>query len=305
MQIKRVNDPRLPKLFWGIIEPDTAKFILEQPFEGNGLVQQRDVTKGAVNYYASEMNEGRWMAEECSPIKLTENLSVVDGQHRLRAVLQSNASITSAIALGVPSKAAIPDSVNPKAISHILKMAGEKNCSTLAGVLRFQWHREEFGWRIVYTRSSAAVGTKSSKMSTTMVLPFLEQHPTIREDVRWARSRIRSFAPMGFSAIPLAFLAYVTRNLDADLSGEFLAKFAHGSAMETDHAILQTRNCLLKMKDQLTRAGTGQANQSIVLATAIQAWNWFVLGTAPKNVKPYNPARQKGWPEPVSPETMT
>ena len=62
--------------------------------------KNRNVSITAVNRYANDIQNGQWMLNGESII-IDDNGNVIDGQHRLRAILKSGASIQSVVVRGI------------------------------------------------------------------------------------------------------------------------------------------------------------------------------------------------------------
>jgi len=81
------------------VTPELAEFLLEMNWEGN-----RSVTQNTVDRYANEMRHGNWMMTG-EPIIISKEGKVIDGQHRLWAVIESSCPIEIAITFGIEPNA--------------------------------------------------------------------------------------------------------------------------------------------------------------------------------------------------------
>ena len=70
-----------------LITPAIAALMLQKN-EGN-----RRVRKDVVDKYANEMLNGRWMENTGETIKIAKDGTLVDGQHRLLALMQSGVQL--------------------------------------------------------------------------------------------------------------------------------------------------------------------------------------------------------------------
>lgn len=77
-----------------IITPDIAKEMLSRN------VSNRPIKKQAVDYYVQEIKEGKWMLNGESICFSPEGV-LLDGQHRLTAVVESGMSIQSVVVRGI------------------------------------------------------------------------------------------------------------------------------------------------------------------------------------------------------------
>lgn len=88
MEIKRTN-----------VTPDLAKKLLSVNYEG-----QRNISKAHVKKLASDMANGRWV-ENGSTIVISKSGKLIDGQHRLQAVIDSGCTVPMCICSGVEDEA--------------------------------------------------------------------------------------------------------------------------------------------------------------------------------------------------------
>jgi hypothetical protein len=91
----------LPQLTFRIEElgPELAKDYLARNAPGNRTTRTQRVAM-----YAADMAAGRWLLN-AQPITFSARGALLDGQHRLRAVLESGATVPMVIAEGVPDEA--------------------------------------------------------------------------------------------------------------------------------------------------------------------------------------------------------
>lgn len=70
------------------VTPEIARKMLESNYEG-----QRKVRKSTVDKYASDMSHGRWNVDAGGVIVISSDGCLIDGQHRLEAVIKSGMTI--------------------------------------------------------------------------------------------------------------------------------------------------------------------------------------------------------------------
>lgn len=104
-----------------VISPTTAESMLEQSecaVAAHGLDPvNRSLRNSGVEKYARLMREGKW--DECNPapISVSPEGYVIDGQHRLYAIIESGVTLTLFVARDVPHKTqhVIDDGIRRKA----------------------------------------------------------------------------------------------------------------------------------------------------------------------------------------------
>ena len=67
-----------------MVTPRLAKEILEKN------IYNRKISKSTVNLYAQQMEQGKWKSGTLEYVKIATDGSVLDGQHRLLAIIQSD-----------------------------------------------------------------------------------------------------------------------------------------------------------------------------------------------------------------------
>ena len=82
-----------------LVGPEEARALLERNAEF-----QRKVRPNRVQEYAEEMRAGRW-CDNGETIKMDELGRLIDGQHRLRAVIESGTAQVMTVAYGLPADA--------------------------------------------------------------------------------------------------------------------------------------------------------------------------------------------------------
>lgn len=120
-----------PRLSFMQVTPEIAARWLKRN------TRNRKLRIGTVARYARDMAAGKWQLEG-SPIKFAPDGTLLDGQHRLAAVIESGATILTAVAFGIdPAAQDVMDNGRARTTADQLAIAGEKNASALAAAARF------------------------------------------------------------------------------------------------------------------------------------------------------------------------
>jgi hypothetical protein len=128
-----------PKITTEVIGPEEAKAILD-----NHNDQNRTLTKNTVDKYAREMTRGEW-AFIGDPIRFDRGGELLDGQHRLAAVVKSGCPQTFVIVRNLePETQRYMDSGRKRSAADQLKIDGVRNpreCAMIAAmVMHWQGH---------------------------------------------------------------------------------------------------------------------------------------------------------------------
>jgi hypothetical protein len=130
-----------------VVNPDTAQSMLSHN-TGNF----RPVNAARVKRYASDMLSGRWIYAG-DPIRFDKNGKLIDGQHRLAAIVLSGVAVQMLIIRGVEQEAeSVIDKGQPRKNASWLHHAGIKNATHAAAIAKMilchrkrAWHVQAFG----------------------------------------------------------------------------------------------------------------------------------------------------------------
>lgn len=215
----------------------------------------RKVLQSTVDRYGLDMRQGRWVFNG-APIQFDEEGKLLNGQHRLWAIVESGCTIEAVVQWGIPRAAqATIDNGQKWQVKDLLYMEDEKNTTLLQAALRWVF-RDEIGSLM-----------SSPGMSNSTAIELLERHPGIRRSVDFISS-VRG--PMYPSAA--AFLHYKVSALDPDKADEFFMRLADGVGLQETSPVYRLRERLHYF------LGRGRMHQSEALAIAIIAWNAFRAG---------------------------
>jgi hypothetical protein len=131
------------------LTPDQASAIL-----ANGA-PNRKVSKTAVAQYASDMQHGRW-SYNGQDIILDSQGRLIDGQHRLFAIIKSGVDVEVGIKTGVePEAFDTIDSGRTRSGADILSIHDVKRPTVAAAVARIGWQLDTCGSLLVYPSRTA------------------------------------------------------------------------------------------------------------------------------------------------------
>lgn len=135
--MSRTNGAPIAK--WRVISPELAEKLLESQLTNRRLNERR------VNTMAEDMKSGRWV-ENGETVKITSKGNLVDGQHRLSAIVRSGKPISTLVVENLPEKV-MPtiDQGKARSNSDVLGLLGVNNSTHASGVTRALWELEKFG----------------------------------------------------------------------------------------------------------------------------------------------------------------
>jgi len=200
------------------------------------------------------------------PIIFNGNGELLDGQHRLKACVETGATFESLIVRGVPKDAfATMGECKPRTFGDKAALSGEKFGNQLGAAIRAAFVVIE--------------GRGLTTYSHQQLFSMLERHPRLRYwNLRYGSSMpIRKVA----KSMVIAVLALGEELHGTEKAEEFFDLLSSGANMDEHHPVLVLRNRLLE--NRITKVS--RLTQTTELAFLIKAWNAFVTGKATKIIR--------------------
>jgi len=199
-----------------IVTPKKAAEYLERNTTNRPLSQR------TVREFAQAMRRGEWRVTH-QGIAFDTTGALVDGQHRLAAIVEADTPVQVTVFTEVPVGAFdVLDTGRRRKAADVLAIEGEKNAVMLAAMVRTVWlyqHRPELNW----SSGDAAV-------TNHQIVQTLEQHPKLRdfvgtgEQVAAATGMIKSAAGAASYLVSQASTGDLSGWFDGIIEGTGLAK---------------------------------------------------------------------------------
>lgn len=232
------------------VTPQLAKFWLSLND------RNRKINPKGVADYARQMTTGKWLLNGES-IKRAHNGSLLDGQHRLMAVIEAGVAVEMLVIEDLePEIQDTVDAGRKRTAADALSMDGVANASIVAAVGRRAWMWDQNNIRFV----------AASSPSISEVKETIEKYPHIHRSAEIGARTAMSYKPTRGAITGTAHHLFV--QLDQDLTAEFFAQLATGAKLDGDHPVLALRNRLL---NDFTNSKKIPFHQG--LAFYIRAWN--------------------------------
>jgi hypothetical protein len=230
----------------------------------------RNLRPRKVESYARDMRNGNWMTSGDS-IKFDWNGRLIDGQHRLEAVIDSGATIRVLVVKGLEPRVQDVLDVNAKrSASDALRFNGvEHNVSEIASMARIATARETGMMR-------DATSVRLPEMTNAEVLEWWDQHPEAAHAAALGR---RLCKQIGCTPSALGYAIMRLEQIDAMAAFEF---FTSMSEMRTSGQG-DPRLALLRAFNRMRENGT-RVTAAIQLRYIFAAWNAWRAG---KNVSTF------------------
>lgn len=221
--------------------------------------RNRNLRARVVLAYAADMANGdwRWNGEG---IKFGTDGTLLDGQHRLAAIVQSGTSVPMLVVRDLPNETQETiDGGVKRTFADVLNLRGEKNYVGLAATIRAITS---------YETGAAGTGDTGRKFTNAQLIRTLEKHPWIREGINTANSA-QAHTSMPTAVGGLAWFLFM------QLSPEDTEFFFNRLCSDTNHStgdpIYTLRKLLLTSVDGVR----GARNTRYLLAVTIKAWNKY------------------------------
>lgn len=227
-----------------------------------------------------DMLAGSWQ-ENGESIKFDVDGNLVDGQHRLAAVIQADVEIRSSVTRGLPTGADLNlDSGKVRNITDVLKDLGEKNARVLSSALRLICCLDRV--------EDPVAGSLRRALSIREYLETHRRHPKLGESVSTRGQR-----PSWARFAGVIVLHYKAGRMPD--SQEIADKFFHGLATGED---LNEGNPVRLLREKLANDYIKAVHLLDIWArTALvfKAWNIFVRGDTREQLR-WRPSLE-GFPE--------
>ena len=236
------------------ITPELAEAYLMQN------TSNRNMRAIHVDRLASDILSGRWQMNG-STIVFSENGTLLDGQHRLAAVVKAGVPIDIMVIRGVAASAMKTiDSVVPRRVGDIAQLSGYSYSNVITSAAR--------------TLLSLKYGVIDSRryITNSSILEFLGRHPQLQESAG-ALDPSKDIIPRSIG-----------------VSWYYLAKYKSGSPEKADEALAVIASGvpayegdpIHAFRERIIRMAPPEKNQSnmrlVLLSTLVAMWNDFVAG---------------------------
>jgi hypothetical protein len=243
------------------ITPELARELL------SSNTNNRNCNDSHVRFLSSEMIKGNWVFDG-QPIRISSTNQLLDGQHRLTAIVKSNTIQKFLILHGIDDQAfKVMDTGKNRSASDSLHVNGVINASEVAACARMIINHK-------LGRTSLESGT--SKISNTDVIDWYSNNRHIQEHIK----KSKRLYPLFSLILPKSYIgsfSYLFSEINASQSDDFLNKLCTGLDLEINSPIF-----LLRKKLTEDKMSTSKLSPTHKRALIIKAWNVFRLGKSAK-----------------------
>lgn len=240
------------------VSPQLAMKWLER----NG--KNRKLTDRNVTFLSNQINSGEWKITG-DPVKFDVNKKLIDGQHRLSAIVKSGKTIELFVANGLPEDVFdVLDTGRGRSGGDVLSSLGYRNYNHLSsiskGILMF-----EAGYLQAPNKAN-----KLSVVTNAKILKFVKAHPELEEIVTYiVSSAYENFRPIGPTI--LGTIYYLISKKNQSKADVFFEKYSTGIDLGKNSPIRILREKLLRNQTNKSKLSTRDK-----YALLIMAWNAFL-----------------------------
>jgi hypothetical protein len=230
------------------ITPRVARAMLE------ANTNNRHISRDKVAEYANEIRAGRWQLNGSTIVMNGSRL--LDGQHRLLAVIEADQPIKTLVVKGVDDSVfATIDTGKMRTKSDVLSISGEKNCSALASSLAI----------VERYYAGRLNGERLIRFTNAEILILLEKYPDMREFIDSSWKKKKAMLLTQSSKCAMHYLFSKVHKTEAD---RFFVDLSKGQNLQEGDPVLALRHRLI-----LNSVGRAKLPAHIIIALVIKAFN--------------------------------
>ena len=243
-------DPAGPTAVVVDVTPDVARVWLRNN------THNRRLRERAVQDYARDMAAGHWNLNG-EAIKFAADGTVLDGQHRLRAVVAADVTVQMLVVVGLdPAAQETMDTGRKRTTGDVMGLRGEHNAHTLAAILRRVWAWQQGDYK--FAGNYAAINRECAQL--------LAEHPELRRSAEIAVRTRNAFPHIPQSSLGVAHHLFST--IEVDEAAWFFQRIADGAELPLGHPILALRSRVTS-----ERLDSVRMPESRHMAYLIRTWN--------------------------------
>lgn len=239
------------------VETITPK-IAEQMLATAG--PNRVVNAAAVQRHADAMRNGGW-ALNGESIIFDDTGCLMDGQHRLSAVVLSGCTVQAMVVRGAESESFMTiDTGTKRAAGQMLGIAGYKYANIMAAGLRL----------LLDYNHNRLLKSRIGYYSHNDILKAAEDHPNF---ARSAAAASKFKLPGILTSSIISFCYYLFAQRDVGAATDFFRRLASGEMLQQGNPVLTLRRRLLKDSQSRLRGRKGQIGRRTLVKLIFRAWN--------------------------------
>lgn len=267
------------------VTPEQAKSWLAQ-----NTNNYRKMTQRTVKTYARDITAGRWKYNH-NAIMIAADGTLLDGQHRLAAIVLANKPIVTDVVFG--ADISIADSLDNGKMRHATDIAAWEqleNTSVGCAIARMLILHDEG----LLLSTSGGKNTGACPSRQEVVDRFRRDNEAIQRGIR-VTDKCKTLMPGSIAGI--CFLLF--DRLDSEMAERFFVSLGTGAGLEDGSAVHRLRERLID-----NRGSKAKLPSYYLIALTIKAWNYFIYGRKMRYLRwkedePFPAPTAPGAPEPM------
>lgn len=264
-------DPRTIATYEGVtVTPAMAKQILAEMNTDN-----RPFKPATVKHYAYQIKSGNWKNIGDS-IRFSKKGRLLDGQHRLMGIVESNTSIKTDIKTGLPDEVFdLIDTGKNRSSGDVLAIKGYKNPVMLAAAIKivYRYDNKQLGNNKVIDKFKRSTNHDIATWDESHNMELMQE--CIENGIK-CNNKLKIFA-----AGTYAGLMYILARKNKEQAFAFFEKLASGENISTTN-----NSAIYNLRQRLVNIATANKNVSYEerYALVLKAWNLHREGTVVKRL---------------------
>lgn len=237
---------------------------LARQWIGRNADNQRLMRGTKVDQYARDMASGNWPITG-DTVKVTPDNRLIDGQHRMSAVIQADTTVHMLIAYNVPAEVMpVLDTGTARTFSDVLKISGSPRRNIVGAIVRriVMWERGN------YVARTGGTGPSNQELPTHLeMLARYEKDPGAFDAAAGRASDVQR-GKLG-AGQPAGVAYYLFSAVDHQMAHAFFDSYVSGVNLTAGHPILALRNRMTRLGRDERLLATEQ------LALYVRSWNAY------------------------------
>jgi len=228
----------------------------------------RRLSPTIIQRYANEMKNDRWNFTGDS-IKFNCDGILLDGQHRLEALIRSNTKQKFIVVWGLEKKIFFNlDIGKRRTLTDVLTIKDKKKyTSALAAAIR-----------LCQSYDAGTIETLNYEHNSAVLYNYFEENPKIEKSLDYVVDIDKDGTILKLSFV--AAVHYILQRIAAKEADEFIKSVMTGENLDKTSPIYLLREKLIEM-----RFKKYMADNKMLFIMFFKAWNYFRAGANPKNIR--------------------
>lgn len=233
----------------------------------------RHLSERHINLYEDQMRAGKWMLTG-SPIMFDDKNNLLDGQHRLNAVVRFGKPVEFLVCEGLsPDTFKVIDTGKNRSAGDVLSVKGITNPTRTAAIAI-----SIILFRNGYFSQNSGEGRRKSYATNSDVLKFVQDQSGFDEIVQYASEIVRNFRFVPLSTI--GCLYFILSKKNQTKADQFFEKYAKGIDLSEQSSVRVLRDRLIRDSQNKTKL-SGRDKMALI----IMAWNNFLTNKKTQQLK--------------------